>query len=198
MRECAIATHTVCDWYNFCREVCAAILEEESTQLGGPGEVVEVDESKFGKRKYNRERRVDGVWVFGGICCRTRQCFLVTVQDRKAETLIPIIQRYIKPGTKIITDCWSSYSSLERLGYVHGTVNHSYEFVNSETGDHTQNIESTWRTVKRSLPRGGTSQNLYNSYFAEFLFRRKYFQTDDKFLTFLDTIKNVYPPTLNR
>ena len=54
MRECAIATHTVCDWYNFCREVCAAILEVESTQLGGPGEVVEVDESKFGKRKYDR------------------------------------------------------------------------------------------------------------------------------------------------
>ena len=49
MRECAIATNTVCDWYNFCREVCATILEEESTQLGGPGEVVEVDESKFWK-----------------------------------------------------------------------------------------------------------------------------------------------------
>ena len=39
------------------------------------GEVVEVDESKFGKRKYHNGRRVDGVWVFGGIDRRTRKFF---------------------------------------------------------------------------------------------------------------------------
>ena len=61
MHECAIAPHTVVDWFYFCREVCATIIEDESTQIGGPGEVVEVGESKFGKRKYNRGRRVDGV-----------------------------------------------------------------------------------------------------------------------------------------
>ena len=170
MHECAIAPHTVVYWFYFCREVCAIILEEESTQIGGPGEVVEVDESKFGKRKYNRGRRVDGVWVFGGIDRRTRQCFLVPVKDRKAETLIPIIERYIKPGTKIITDCWSSYSSLERFGYVHGTVNHSYEFVNSETGDHTQNIESTLQTIKRFLPCGGTIIKCTNHILRNFSF----------------------------
>ena len=43
-------------WYNFCREVCATIIEEESTQVGGVGEVVEIDESKFGKRKYHKGR----------------------------------------------------------------------------------------------------------------------------------------------
>ena len=28
---------------------------------------MEIDESKFGKRKYHRGRSVDGHWVFGGI-----------------------------------------------------------------------------------------------------------------------------------
>ena len=51
------------------------VLHKELVQIGGPGEVVEIDESKFGKRKYNKGRRVEGVWVFGGIDRRTRECF---------------------------------------------------------------------------------------------------------------------------
>ena len=29
-----------------------------------------------------------------------------------------------------MTDCWKSYSTLQEEGYIHGTVNHSFEFVN--------------------------------------------------------------------
>ena len=36
--------------------------------------------------KDNRGRKVDGVWVFGGIERDSRRCFLVTVEDRSAET----------------------------------------------------------------------------------------------------------------
>uniref|UniRef100_A0A1X7SF42 ISXO2-like transposase domain-containing protein n=1 Tax=Amphimedon queenslandica TaxID=400682 RepID=A0A1X7SF42_AMPQE len=56
--------------------------------------------------------------------------------------------KFIKPGTTIMSDCWKAYSKLEQLSYKIGTVNHSVEFVNSETGDHTQTIESTCRSVK--------------------------------------------------
>ncbi|KFM76320.1 hypothetical protein X975_13764, partial [Stegodyphus mimosarum] len=45
---------TVVDWRNFCREVCMDVCVKKSEMIGGPGMVVEVDESKFGKRKYNR------------------------------------------------------------------------------------------------------------------------------------------------
>ena len=83
----------IVNWYMFCREVCVQVLEKESVQIGGPGEIVEIYESKFGKRKYNKEKRVEGVWVFSGIDRRTRECFLVPVEDRSAETLIPIIKK---------------------------------------------------------------------------------------------------------
>ena len=180
------------DWCNFAREVCATILENNTEAIGGEGKIVKIDESKFGKRKYHRGRRVDGVWVFGGIERGSRKCFLVTVEDRTADTLIPIIKQYILPGTKIIG--WKSYSALSEEGYIHGTVNHSVEFVNS---DHTQTIESTWRAVKWSLPRSGTVKGMYNSYFAEFLFRRKYLQdSDNRFIAFLNEAKNVYKPSL--
>ncbi|KAG0442322.1 hypothetical protein DMUE_0356 [Dictyocoela muelleri] len=35
--------------------------------IGGDQLVVEIDESKFGKRKYNRGHRVRGTWVVGGV-----------------------------------------------------------------------------------------------------------------------------------
>jgi len=44
--------------------------------------------------------RVESVWVFGGTECDSvpPKCFLVTVPDRSAATLIPIIKRFILPG----------------------------------------------------------------------------------------------------
>ena len=127
------------------------MLETDSQQIGGPGCVVEIDESKFGKRKYHRGKRVEGVWVFGGIERDSKRCFFEIVENRSTKTLIPLIKKYIKPGTQIISDCWKAYSSLEKEGYTHLTVNHSKEFKNPETGACTNLVESTWHAVKKKL-----------------------------------------------
>ena len=42
-------------------------LFENSEKLGGEGKIVQIDESKFGKRKYHRGHHVEGQWVFGVI-----------------------------------------------------------------------------------------------------------------------------------
>jgi len=67
------------------------------------------------------------VWVFGGIerDSNPPKCFFVTVEDRSTATLIPIIKRWIRPGTKILSDCWKLYASIQEEGYIHETVNHS-------------------------------------------------------------------------
>ncbi len=64
--------------------------------------IVEVDESKFGKRKYHRGHRVEGVWVVGGVE-RTpqRKSFYATVPNRTGETLEELIQNYVLPGNSI-------------------------------------------------------------------------------------------------
>jgi hypothetical protein len=64
-----VSQHTLVDWNEFCRESCEVALEKmlEGGQLiGGVGVVVEIDESKFAKRKYNRGHSVKGGWVLGG------------------------------------------------------------------------------------------------------------------------------------
>jgi hypothetical protein len=66
---------------------------------------------------------------------------MVTVPNRSAETMKVIIQRFIKPGTIIHSDCWRAYNNIPQWGdFSHETVNHSAEFV-SRTGVHTQVIE---------------------------------------------------------
>ena len=182
------------DFYNFCREVCVVILKDHSEPNGGPGRIVEIEESKYGKHQFNRGKKVDGVWVLGGIerDSDPLRCFFETVTDRSAKTLIPIIKRWILPSTTIYSDCWRSYLPLPP--YIHSTVNHSVEFK-SETGTHTNNIESRWHAVKKSLPRFGTRKDLYNSYFAEYYIRRKFVNgASDKFLQVLELIGRVYKP----
>lgn len=68
------------------------------------------------------------MWVFVGIERETKKGFFEVVEDRSANTLIPIINKYILPGTTILSDCWKAYSSIESDGYQQLTVNHSIEF----------------------------------------------------------------------
>ena len=72
----------------------------------------------------------EGQWVLGGVerDSNPRRFFFIPVDRRNAATLLPIIQEYILPGTRIITDCWAAYNGLVGLGYVHDSVNHSINF----------------------------------------------------------------------
>jgi transposase-like protein len=176
----------------FCREVCEIIVERRSDQIGGPGKQVQIDESKIGKHKYHKGHYVEGQWVFGGIEEDSRKCFVVTVEDRSEKTLLPLIKKWISPGSIIISDCWKSYINLDKNGYIHKTVNHSQEFVN-ENGDHTNKIEGHWRQMKSSLPTHGRRKYHYSSYLAEFIWR--YINKDeDLFWVFLNDVKAIYNP----
>lgn len=87
--------------------MCWAVSESE--MIGGPGRIVEIDEAKFGRRKYHRGRFIEGQWLFGGIERGTKKLFYEQVPCRNEETLVALGEAWILPGTTIISDLWKAY-----------------------------------------------------------------------------------------
>ena len=115
------AEHTRVDYFNFFPGVCSHKLVSTPAlfQFGGPGRTVQIDESVMVKRKYNRGRRVREQWVFGIYDPLMSTGYIEFVDRRDRETLLPIIQRYVLPGTTVVTDGWAAYRGLNQLGYTH-------------------------------------------------------------------------------
>ncbi|GFT77566.1 nucleic-acid-binding protein from transposon X-element [Trichonephila clavipes] len=63
--------------------------------------------------------------------------------------------------TTIIADCWKGYNHdvLTTEGFNHLTFNHSLNFVDPDTGTHTNTIEITWRHVKSRFPQHNRCRN---------------------------------------
>lgn len=86
------------------------------------------------------------------------------------------IMYFYLSGTTIHSDEWRAYNSPQNNpDYQHLTVNHSLNFVDPNTGVHTQNIENTWMRVKRKQKvQAGFSRTLLTSYLKEFMWRQKF------------------------
>ncbi|KAI5154518.1 hypothetical protein ENBRE01_3393, partial [Enteropsectra breve] len=69
---------------------------------------------------------------------------------RKLITLGPIITARVEYGSTVWTDEHPTYIAFfkNNPNYTHKTVNHKKNFVDPETGAHTQNIENHWSQFK--------------------------------------------------
>lgn len=56
-------SETSVNWNSYCCEVWEYWLGEQ-TDIGDPRRIVEIDESKFGRNKYNRGRDIQGLFLF--------------------------------------------------------------------------------------------------------------------------------------
>ena len=75
-----------------------------------------IDESVMVKAKYNRGRnlRLPQRWVFGIYDTVQKLGYIVFVTDRSAQTLLPIIERVVRPGSIIHSDGWGAYDRIMR------------------------------------------------------------------------------------
>ena len=172
-----LGSHTLVDYMNYFRNVCTEHFLKHPLKIGGPGKIVEIDETLLTRRKYNRGRVIEKQWCFGGIERGTNKCFVVPVERRDAATLLPLIRQYVVPGTTIVSDQWAAYTTIKdmREGYQHETVNHSLHFIDPETGAYTNTTESLWQKFKQGhKARYGTERAPLQSYMDKFVMKKVY------------------------
>lgn len=170
---CSSATITT--WTRKLRIFLAENYKKEEKPIGGPNVIVEVDETKLGKRKYNRGHYVEGVWCICGIeKNNSSNCFAVPVENRTSETIKAILKTKVLPGTIIYTDCWKAYiQPCKELNLQHFTVNHSKEFKNTITGVHTNTVEGFNNALKLGIKARNRTKTGIENHLGFFLWRRK-------------------------
>lgn len=181
---------TVSAYKRHFRQLVGDTLETDDMIIGGEGIVVQIDETKFGKRKYHRGHRVDGAWAIVGVeLTAERNVFTEVVEDRSEQTIINVLQRHVASRSIIWTDCWKGYRNISRIFDVdHQTVNHSREFK-SESGVNTNTVEGTNYALKRFIPPRNRTRSLLGAHLMEFIWRRK--NIDSLWEGLLQALKNI-------
>ncbi|KCZ79874.1 hypothetical protein H312_02724 [Anncaliia algerae PRA339] len=98
------------------------------------------------KTKSHRSRsptnKIDAITI---VECNQKitKIFASVIKDKKENTILPVTKEHVLSGLIVQTDGHASYKKLSKLGYNNGSVCHNkIEFVNKQTGIHTQFVKS--------------------------------------------------------
>lgn len=127
----------------------------EVNKLGGPGKTIQIDETMLNyKCKSHRGRsstnQTDCLCIVE-LGPNLKRVFAKVIENKRMETLMPIICSQVASGSIISTDEHKSYVNLGKVGYTHKTVCHKYNFVNPSNSTNTQTVESFNNMIKYEI-----------------------------------------------
>ncbi|KAG0425435.1 hypothetical protein DMUE_6032 [Dictyocoela muelleri] len=168
------------------KKVCLEAMERyfitHPIKLGGIGIVVHIDETMLNHTVRSHRGRAphQRVWCLTMVDTSETPSkgYAEIVTERSSRIMLPIIQRVVRPGSVIHTDEWRAYNGLDsHPEYSHRKITHKYNFVDPNTGVHTQNVESFNNKLKLfiKLQKGCIAENrkilltyfLFCDYFKE-------------------------------
>lgn len=131
MKNTGVTSRTAVGWYRCIRDVMTKIAAHDYERIGGPNDVVEINQIKLFRKKYNCGSMVtwENVWVVGGVSRTTCRVFASVVPDRSAETLRELLVNHVDLRTHICTTNWAGYEKIDRaFRRGHTVVNQSTIF----------------------------------------------------------------------
>ena len=135
--------------------------------------VVEVDETFYGSHEEGRPGRgaqdkaliAVAVEVVGK---KLGRCRMAIIDSASAEDLMPFTTDNVMEGSHVITDGWSGYSQLAKLGYGHSVQSVSKD---KEVLNHVHLVVSLLKRWLLGTLQGGVSKEQLGYYLDEFVFR---------------------------
>jgi len=173
-----VARHIGCSyktaWY-LCHRIRKAMEELNAPMLGGPGKVVEVDESYLGGKMLRRGHKAgrDAKIKVLGIAERGGRIHLQTVENVKNESIHPILSARVAPDTeRVVTDANPVYVNAFPKGK-HEKKYHYRELRDKGRIDSTRSIETAFSLFKRGLVGSyhKLSRDHMDAYLQEFCWR---------------------------
>lgn len=173
-----VARHIGCSyktaWY-LCHRIRNAMSEAESPKIGGPGKVVEIDESFVGGKQRGKGLKAakDAKVMVLGLAERGGRIHLQTIENAKALTIRPVLEAKLDPDTDgVFTDARTSYSRVippEK----HKETSHKQELEDDGFITSTRYIESAFSLFKRAIVGSyhKMSRDHMDSYLDEFCWR---------------------------
>lgn len=153
---------------------------ENNNELEG---IVEADESFYGGKNKNRHankkvkhsqgRSCKDKTPIVGLIQRGGKLTAIVTKDTSIEQVQPIVKKFVKKDSILVTDDWKAYKNLDHL-YTHYAIKHSDGYQSPDVSmKHTGSIEGAWKIMKNSL------RDMYNHvskkhlqfYVDEFVYR---------------------------
>lgn len=196
--ECLNISRTTCiAWTAHCSEVTKYWLTLQEG-IGGAGLTVEISQTVIVKRKSERGRVWAQLSLFGGVERGSKKHFIVPLVGPLGEadgaTLIPLIQRYIRPGSTIISAPCGAEDTLRGLDYTFRSTQPSEHPASTSRSDvHTRNIERLWKGLKEWVKQPGVRGRSLLQHLSRHLFLKAH--THSEVLhAFFTTAGQLYPP----
>ena len=180
-----ISDNLISCWRNVYHEVLISYMErdlEVNGKFGGPDVVVEISEICLKENALLNKNSVD--LIFGGIDTKNKRIFLLqwpVVRD--TEKMLFTIQRFIHPGSKIVSDCWNSYRCPSFSNFERFVQNNKLELINAESDNDIMEIRNILQKVLNYLEDDLTLKT--KSRLASFFFNYNIIDNGERFHRFL-------------
>lgn len=155
--------------WRMCHQIRQYMGELDSDDpLGGPGEVVEIDETIIGGSVSGMGNGYMGnKTVVVGMLERRGELMTRVVTSRTKYAMHALIQQHVLPGTTISTDEMGGYKDIDQKGYRHLKVNHNSGQYATKDGAGVNALEGFWANLKRGI--NGTHVHVSGKHLPKYL-----------------------------
>ncbi|TAK08507.1 MAG: IS1595 family transposase [Rhizorhabdus sp.] len=155
--------------WRMCHEIRKYMASLDSDDpLGGPGSIVEIDETLVGGSVSGMGSGYKGnKTVVVGMLEREGELITRVVKGRHKAAMHGLINSHVLPGTTVHTDEFGGYKDLGLNGYRHVTVNHKAGQYATKSGAGVNSIEGFWAQLKRGI--NGTHIHVSGKHLSKYL-----------------------------